>query len=105
MTELGLKVKAIRKRKTKGEKTKDYEVPYEEALKIIKEKGTSKLTRKQCAAILTLGFGEFTGDSGKMDSLRSKVDTGIRRGKTDKDYWKRMEDDASKRRKVDEADC
>ena len=87
---------------------------------MIKKNGTSKLTRRQYAALLTLGFGEYTSDSGKLETLRSRVDVEIQRGESDKDYWRRMRDggvcgvdsgnneriviccaDAPKRKKVD----
>jgi len=82
MKELGLSVKATWKRKTKEEKIRDYEKPYEEAFGKL-EKGDNdpkkaKLTRVECAAVLTLGFAKYTGDSGKLgelqESLKRKID-------------------------------
>ena len=50
----------------------------------------AKLTKRECAAVLTLGFGTFTNDNTgmKLDDMRTAVVSKISEGKSEQAFWK-----------------
>ena len=75
MAELGLKMKAPRKQKTREEIRKGYENPYKEAIAkfIDGANDTAKLNKMHCAVLLTLGFAQYTGTSSKLGELQQDL--------------------------------
>ena len=64
MKELGMKATKKRVVKSKDQVNREYVTPFQEAVKKLHNNGNNldkaKLTKDQCGAILTLGFGTFT---------------------------------------------
>ena len=72
------------------------------------ENQKAKLKKIDCAAILTLGFGEFTSVSGvNLIDIRKQVDAKIAKGRSDDAFWKSIdsanaENQRDKKRQRDE---
>ena len=62
----------------------------------------AKLSKMHCAAILTLGFEQYTGTAAaKVVVMRENLMGEIARGRTEKPFWRRIDDEvAEKRRKT-----
>ena len=64
----------------------------------------ANLSVKECAAVITCGFGKYTGASGNKDTIRQNVNTFISKPrKDDCAFWKTVDDLESKKRKRDES--
>ena len=65
----------------------------------------TKLSKIQCAAVLTIGFEKYSGTSAKVDDLRDKVKLEIAKGEgeEEKPFWTRQDEIAAKRRKTGDA--
>ena len=107
---LGVKTKA-KKRKTNDEKRDEYIEPYEKALDKMSVKGNNpsdaKLTKTECAAVVTLGFGKYTSTSGRLADLQRALNGEISKGKERPDaekikFWTDVDARIAKRRRVGE---
>ena len=90
MAELGLKMKAPRKRKTR-----------EEIMKGAND--TSRLTKTYCAAVLTLGFACKTATGSKLGELQRDLKEEIEKGMSENPFGTSLaETSSSKRQKTGE---
>ena len=110
LNSIGVKgVKPTRKRRSQAEITKDdYQPLYPGAVSKLSSNNNdavrANLSVKECAAVITCGFGKYTGASGNKDTIRQNVNTFISKPRTDDcAFWKTVDDLESKKRKRDES--
>lgn len=102
-----LNVKTRGKNKTKDQKTEEYQVPYNNAIKKLKKAQelkkketpnatlnpiSAKLTKRECAAVLTIGFATFTNENSttKVDTMRRDLLAKISEGVSGEKFWQTM---------------
>jgi hypothetical protein len=106
-SELGVKLSGT-VRKSKEQKIKEYKAPYDSAIAKLKKQleidkrkdpnatidpEKTNLSRKECAAVLTLGFGKYTSETAsKVNEMRKAVQAKLKEHNDNPEvaFWKDM---------------
>ena len=103
-------LKPTRTKRTKQQIIEDMNDPYDKAVgKLVgtmkgedaMDANTAKLSMKECGAILTLGFDDYT-NGGKVGDLRVSVNRELIKGKSQHKFWTAVDALASTKRKHDD---